>query len=149
MPTSKRGRGGSPARTARTMSFARSVATVGGLTLLSRLAGFVRDILTAAVLGAGPAADAFFVALKLPNMFRRLFAEGAFSVAFVPLFTETLERDGREAAQRFAGRAAGVLLAVLIPLTGLAIAAMPWIIPLLAPGFTDEQIGRASCRERV
>ena len=120
------------------MSFARSVATVGGLTLLSRLAGFVRDILTAAVLGAGPAADAFFVALKLPNMFRRLFAEGAFSVAFVPLFTETLEREGRDAAQRFAGRAAGVLLAVLIPLTGLAIAAMPWIIPLLAPGFTDE-----------
>jgi putative peptidoglycan lipid II flippase len=67
------------------MSFSRAIATVGGLTLVSRLAGFVRDILTASVLGAGPVADAFFIALKLPNFFRRLFAEGAFGVAFVPL----------------------------------------------------------------
>ena len=68
------------------MSLMRSVATVGSYTLVSRVMGFVRDILTAALLGAGPVADAFFVAQRLPNLFRSLFAEGAFSAAFVPLF---------------------------------------------------------------
>jgi len=120
------------------LSFARSIATVGGLTMLSRLAGFARDILTAAVLGAGPVADAFFVALKLPNLFRRLFAEGAFSVAFVPLFSAELHRDGRKTAVAFAEEAMAVLLAVLIPFTALAVAAMPWLMHALAPGFADE-----------
>ncbi|WP_448206464.1 murein biosynthesis integral membrane protein MurJ [Azospirillum sp. sgz302134] len=120
------------------MSFARSIATVGGLTLLSRLAGFARDILTAAVLGAGPAADAFFVALKLPNFFRRLFAEGAFGVAFVPLFAAELQRNGRAAAVAFAEQALAVLLAVLLPFTVLAVAAMPGLMHGLAPGFVDE-----------
>ena len=120
------------------MSFARAIATVGSLTLLSRLAGFARDILTAAVLGAGPVADAFFVALKLPNFFRRLFAEGAFSVAFVPLFAAELQRNGRAAAVAFAEQALAILLTVLIPFTVLAIAAMPWLMHGLAPGFSDE-----------
>ncbi len=120
------------------MSFARAIATVGSLTLLSRLAGFARDILTAAVLGAGPVADAFFVALKLPNLFRRTFAEGAFSVAFVPLFTAELHKNGRQAAIAFAGEAMAMLLAVLVPFAILAVAGMPVLMQALAPGFTDE-----------
>lgn len=119
------------------MSFARSVAAVGGLTMVSRLAGFARDVLTAAVLGAGPGADAFFVALKLPNLFRRMFAEGAFSVAFVPLFTRTLALEGRAAALRVAEEALALLLAVLVPVTILAVAAMPVLMHGLAPGFAD------------
>ncbi len=120
------------------MNFARAIATVGGLTLLSRLAGFARDILTAAVLGAGPVADAFFVALKLPNLFRRLFAEGAFGVAFVPLFAAELQTRGRAAAIRFAEEALAMLLAMLLPFTLAAVVAMPWLMHGLAPGFSDE-----------
>jgi putative peptidoglycan lipid II flippase len=120
------------------MSFARAAATVGGLTMLSRLAGFARDVLTAALLGAGPAADAFFVALKLPNLLRRLFAEGVFTVAFVPLFSAELQSRGRAAAMRFAEEALSLLLAVLLPLTIAAVAAMPWILPVLAPGFVGD-----------
>ena len=82
------------------MPLFRAIATVGGFTLLSRLTGFVRDVLIAALLGAGPVADCFFVAFKLPNFFRRLTGEGAFSVAFVPLFAGLAETDGREAARR-------------------------------------------------
>jgi len=80
------------------MKLFKAMATVAGLTGLSRILGFVRDILTAAILGAGPIADAFFVALKLPNFFRRVTAEGAFSVAFVPLYSESLEKKGNDEA---------------------------------------------------
>ncbi|MBT4218519.1 MAG: lipid II flippase MurJ, partial [Rhodospirillaceae bacterium] len=76
------------------MVLLRSIVTVGSLTLVSRLFGFVRDILIAAVLGAGMLADVFFVAFKFPNLFRRLFAEGAFNMAFVPLFAGILEAEG-------------------------------------------------------
>jgi len=120
------------------MNFMRALATVSGLTLASRLAGFTRDILTAALLGAGPAADAFFVALKLPNLFRRLFAEGAFSVAFVPLFSGELETRGRAAALAFAEEALSVMVFVLVPFTVAAVACMPWLMVVLAPGFADE-----------
>ena len=84
------------------MSLGRSIATVGFFTLLSRIVGFGRDIVLSAVLGSGPIADAFIVALKLPNLFRRLFAEGAFSAAFVPLFAGELQGEGRDAALVFA-----------------------------------------------
>jgi len=84
------------------MVLLRSITTVGGFTLVSRVLGFLRDILIAAVLGAGAGADVFFVAFKLPNLFRRLFAEGAFSMAFVPLFAGELTRSGRAAAREFA-----------------------------------------------
>ena len=84
------------------MSLARAIATVGGFTLLSRIVGFVRDIVLSAVLGSGAVADAFFVAFKLPNFFRRLFAEGAFSAAFVPLFARELQGGGRAEATAFA-----------------------------------------------
>lgn len=117
------------------MSFARALATVSGLTLLSRVLGFVRDLLTAAILGAGPLADAFFVALKLPNLFRRLFAEGAFAVAFVPLYTERLTHESGEAARRFAQQALAMLLTVLLPFTLLAMMAMPAVVGVIAPGF--------------
>jgi len=120
------------------MSLMRAIATVGGLTLLSRVTGFVRDILTAAVLGAGPVADAFFVALKLPNFFRRLTAEGAFSVSFVPLFSAELERNGRPAAVAFAEEALAVMLTILAPFTLLAIVGMPALMLVLAPGFADD-----------
>lgn len=113
----------------------RNVLTVGGWTAASRVLGFVRDILIAAALGAGPAADAFFVALKLPNFFRRLFGEGAFSAAFVPLFAGTLAAEGREQARRVAEGALSVLLAALAALTLAAILFMPEAMTLLAPGF--------------
>lgn len=118
--------------------FARAVATVGGLTLASRVAGFARDVLTAALLGAGPAADAFFVALKLPNFLRRLFAEGAFSAAFVPMFSAELQARGRAAAVAFAEETLSLLLLVLVPLTLAAVAAMPWLMHALAPGFAGD-----------
>ncbi len=93
------------------LALLRRVATVGGYTMISRVLGFVRDILIAWALGAGASSDAFFVALKLPNLFRRLFAEGAFSAAFVPLFARELQGEGREAAMSFARQAyAGLLM---------------------------------------
>lgn len=120
------------------MSFYKAIITVGGLTLGSRIMGFIRDILTAAVLGAGPVADAFFVALKLPNLFRRITAEGAFSVSFVPIFAGELEEKGREEAIRFAEQAQSVMLAVMVPFTILMVLAMPWVLYVVAPGFTDD-----------
>lgn len=120
------------------MSFLRSVATVGGFTLGSRVLGFARDLLIAASLGAGPIADAFFVALQIPNLFRRLFAEGAFSAAFVPLFSAELARNGRVPAIRFAEEALSVLLAALVLLVAAVEAAMPLMMLVFAPGFRDE-----------
>ncbi|MEM6812174.1 MAG: murein biosynthesis integral membrane protein MurJ [Pseudomonadota bacterium] len=122
------------------MKLFRSMATVGGFTGLSRILGFIRDILTAAILGAGPIADAFFVALKLPNFFRRITAEGAFSVSFIPLYSETLEKEGPEKAQIFASNAMGVMLLIMVPFTLLALIAMPYIIYVIAPGFHNDEI---------
>jgi putative peptidoglycan lipid II flippase len=121
------------------MSLGRAIATVGSLTLLSRIVGFGRDIVLSAVLGSGPIADAFIVAFKLPNLFRRLFAEGAFSAAFVPLFARELEGEGREAALVFARHAHACLLMVLVPFSLLMIVAMPAVIWVMAPGFTSDK----------
>lgn len=120
------------------MSLGRAIATVGGFTLLSRIAGFVRDIVLSAVLGSGAIADAFIVAFKLPNLFRRLFAEGAFSAAFVPLFARELQGKGRDEALAFARQAQAALLLVLVPFTLLLIPGMPWVISLMAPGLRDD-----------
>jgi putative peptidoglycan lipid II flippase len=117
------------------MSFARSLFTVSSLTVLSRLAGFVRDTLIAMFLGAGPIADAFFVAQRLPNLFRSLFAEGAFSAAFVPLYSAEQERNGTKAALQFAGQAMALLLTVLVPFSILIMVFMPLVMRVLAPGF--------------
>ncbi len=120
------------------MALVRSVATVGGYTMISRVLGFARDILIAATLGAGPVADAFFVAFKLPNFFRRLFAEGAFNAGFVPLFSGLLTTDGRARAVAFAEQALAVLLAALLLFVSLFQIAMPWLMQVLAPGFADD-----------
>lgn len=120
------------------MGLLRAMSTVAGLTGLSRIAGFARDILTASILGAGPIADAFFVALKLPNFFRRVTAEGAFSVSFVPLYTQTLNQEGQERANRFATNAFWIMSAFLIFFSALAMLFMPYVIMGIAPGFNDD-----------
>jgi putative peptidoglycan lipid II flippase len=119
------------------MSLLRSVATVGSYTLVSRVMGFVRDILTAALLGAGPVADAFFVAQRLPNLFRSLFAEGAFSAAFVPLFAGAMAQHGKENARIFAEDALAVLLAALVLFVLAGEIFMPSLMHLIAPGFSE------------
>ncbi len=120
------------------MKLYRAFATVGGLTMVSRVFGFIRDVMTAAVLGTGPVADAFFVAFRFPNLFRRLFAEGAFNSAFVPLFAKRLEGEDQSAARRFAEEALAGLLFVLLLLTAIAELAMPWLMYALAPGFSAD-----------
>jgi putative peptidoglycan lipid II flippase len=120
------------------MSLGRSIFTVGSFTLLSRILGFVRDVVQSALLGSGPIADAFVVALKLPNLFRRLFAEGAFSAAFVPLFAKELQGEGKEAALVFARQAHACLLVILVPFTLVMMLAMPAVIWVMAPGFTND-----------
>jgi putative peptidoglycan lipid II flippase len=119
------------------MALIRRAATVGGYTMLSRILGFLRDILIATVLGAGPVADAFFVAFRIPNMFRRLVAEGAFAAAFVPMFSGRLESHGKEAARAFAEQVLAVLLGALLAFTVAVEIAMPGLMHLIAPGFTD------------
>ena len=112
----------------------RRIATVGGLTLVSRLTGFIRDVVMAAVLGAGPMADAFFVAFRLPNHFRAIFAEGAFAAAFVPAYARTLEQAGLPAAKLFADQIAAALIAINLVLLALALIFTPEVVGLLAPG---------------
>ncbi len=107
--------------------------TVGLWTLLSRVLGFVRDIMIAAFLGAGPVAEAFLIAFALPNMFRRFFAEGAFNMAFVPMFSKKLE--GGEDAADFARDAFAGLATVLIVFTLIATLLMPWLVIAMASGF--------------
>src|SRR6476646_2069522 len=116
----------------------RRIATVGGLTLISRVTGFVRDVVMAAVLGAGPIADAFFVAFRLPNHFRAILAEGAFNAAFVPAYARTLEQDGVHGARLFADRIAAALLAINIVLLALALFYTPSVVSLLAPGLDQD-----------
>ena len=120
------------------MNLLRAATTVGGYTMVSRLLGFARDILIAFALGAGPVADAFFVAFKLPNFFRRLFAEGAFNAGFVPLFSALLQQEGPGAARAFAEQALSVLLWTLLALVAAMQIAMPWLMYGLAPGFADD-----------
>ncbi len=120
------------------MKLYRAFATVGGLTMVSRVLGFVRDILIAAALGAGWVADAFFVAFRFPNLFRRLFGEGAFNAAFVPLYAKQLEGQGLYVANRFARDAMSGLTMILVVLSVVMMATMPWLMAGLAPGFVDD-----------
>src|SRR5262245_54295007 len=103
------------------------ILTVGGFTLLSRLTGFARDVVMAAVLGAGPVADAFFVAFRLPNHFRAIFAEGAFNAAFVPAYARIREQSGADAARLFADRIFTLLLASQVVLLAIALAFTPGV----------------------
>lgn len=120
-------------------SLVRNVGTIGALTALSRIFGFARDMLLARVLGAGLAADAWQLAFTLPNTFRRLFAEGAFSVAFVPMYTRALHGEGgsEEAADRFAGDVLSVFVWVLLGFSAVCMMAMPGIVWLLAREYQD------------
>jgi putative peptidoglycan lipid II flippase len=121
------------------MSLVKKFAAVGGATSASRLSGFVREALIGAALGAGPVADAFYAAFRFPNLFRRLFAEGAFNTAFIPLFAKELEGEGPQAARRFAEDVLSVLMAALIALSALAILFMPFLVEwLIAPGFAED-----------
>lgn len=115
----------------------RGFLTVGVWTLASRILGFARDILFAAYLGAGPAAEAFVVAFSLPNMFRRFFAEGAFNMAFVPLFSKKVEAG--EDAKGFAEEAMSLLATILIVLTVLATLFMPALVFAMASGFAGDE----------
>jgi putative peptidoglycan lipid II flippase len=114
------------------------ILTVGGYTLVSRLTGFVRDIMLAAIIGAGPVADAFFVAFRLPNHFRAIFAEGAFNAAFIPAYARIRAQGGAIAASRFGDRIFTLLLASQVVLLALALTFTPQVIELLAPGFSRE-----------
>jgi len=113
----------------------RNVLTVGAWTMASRILGFARDMLIAAMLGTGPIADAFFVALRLPNLFRRLFGEGAFNAAFVPAFSGMLAAEGRPTARRFANETLAVMALWLGALTLAGEIFMPQVMDALAPGF--------------
>lgn len=116
----------------------KSLFTVSGMTLVSRVSGFIRTILFAGVIGAGPVADAFYTAFRLPNMFRRLVAEGAFQAAFVPLFAGRLEAEGRAEAKKFAEEVMAVLVVALTGLTALAEIATPLFVYVLASGFSGD-----------
>ncbi len=113
----------------------RAFATVGGYTMLSRITGLLRETLMAAFLGAGAVADAFFIAFQFPNLFRSLFAEGAFSASFVPIFSQILERDGKAKAKAFAAQAFAVLTVVLIMFCAVVLLFMPQVLGVLAAGF--------------
>jgi len=114
------------------------IFTVGGYTLLSRLTGFARDIMLAAILGAGPVADAFFVAFRLPNHFRAIFAEGAFNAAFVPAYAHVHGERGETSARLFASRIFTLLFFSQLVLLVAAWLFMPQAMRILAPGFTDD-----------
>ncbi|WP_454847966.1 murein biosynthesis integral membrane protein MurJ [Rhizobium binxianense] len=121
------------------MSLVKKFMTVGGATLGSRIFGFARETLMAAALGTGPMADVFYAAFRFPNLFRRLFAEGAFNAAFVPLFAKEIEANGTDGAKRFSEEVFGVLFSVLFLLTVVMELAMPLLVRfVIAPGFADD-----------
>src|SRR5689334_4706266 len=136
------------AESAETMSFARKAAGVGVATLVSRVLGFARDVMVASALGAGPAADAFVVAFRLPGLVRRLLAEGAINSAFIPVYAEA---GSEPAARRLADEIATLVAAGLAALTALALAAMPWLVGLVAPGFAESggAVGLATELSRI
>ncbi len=120
------------------MSLFRSSLIVSAFTLLSRIFGFLRDVVIANVMGAGLMTDAFFVAFKIPNFLRRLFAEGAFNAAFLPMFAGMLKVDGKKPALHFASSVMTSLLCILLVITAIVIAFMPDVIYMIAPGFRDK-----------
>ena len=117
---------------------ARATGVVAGATLLSRILGMIRDQVTAYYFGAGDTADAFFVAFRIPNLLRRLLAEGALTVSFIPIFTEYLENHSREAAFRLAHAMLAAFSLVLALVTVLGVLFSPYIVMAFAPGFLDQ-----------
>jgi len=119
------------------MNLLKSLAAVSSITMISRVLGFVRDTILARIFGAGVATDAFFIAFKLPNLLRRIFAEGAFSQAFVPILAEYKTQQGEEATRTFIAYVSGLLTLVLALVTAIGILAAPWVVWATAPGFVD------------
>jgi putative peptidoglycan lipid II flippase len=116
----------------------RKLLSVGGWTLVSRVTGFARDVMMAAMMGAGPLADAFVVALRLPNHFRAIFGEGAFNSAFIPTYAKTRAEKGEGEAQAFAGNILSLMLWVQLAVLALALIFMPQLVALVAPGFPED-----------
>jgi murein biosynthesis integral membrane protein MurJ len=116
------------------MNLLKSLAAVSSITMISRVLGFVRDTLLARIFGASMATDAFFIAFKLPNLLRRIFAEGAFSQAFVPILAEYKTQQGEEATRTFIAYVSGLLTLVLMLVTMVGMLAAPWVIWATAPG---------------
>ena len=116
------------------MKLLRSTAIIGSLTLVSRVLGLIRDVLIARFLGAGAVSDAFFTAFKLPNVFRRMFAEGAFNAAFVPLYAKRIEQDGEEAADNFASEVGSMLIITVLAIVILFELTMPWSLNIIGSG---------------
>src|ERR671921_3035759 len=110
----------------------KKILSVGGWTLVSRLTGFIRDVVLAAVMGIGPVADAFLVALRIPNHFRAIFSEGAFNSAFLPTYAQVREKQGAGPARSFASRITTLMLIVQILVLALAYFGMPVVVTLLA-----------------
>jgi len=119
------------------MNLLKSLAAVSSITMISRVLGFVRDTLLARIFGASMATDAFFIAFKLPNLLRRIFAEGAFSQAFVPILAEYKTQQGEEATRTFIAYVSGLLTLVLMLVTVIGMLAAPWVIWATAPGFAN------------
>ena len=120
------------------MNLLSLLGKVGSMTMLSRILGFVRDMIIARVFGAGDATDAFFTAFKLPNLLRRIFAEGAFAQAFVPILAEYKQTKSPEATREFVRYIAGMLTFVLTIVTAIGVLAAPWIIHATATGFANK-----------
>ena len=127
--------GSGPSHSKSVRQIASAAGIVGLATLLSRILGFVRDMAIAWLFGAGMVADAFFVAFRIPSTLRELLGEGALSAAFIPVFTRTVTREGRETAWRLASKVLGTLVLVLAAVTGAGMVLAPWIVRMLAPGF--------------
>ena len=119
------------------MNLLKSLAAVSSMTMFSRVLGFARDAIVARIFGAGMATDAFFVAFKLPNLLRRIFAEGAFSQAFVPILAEYKSKQGEDATRVFVSYVSGLLTLALAVVTVAGMLAAPWVIMVTAPGFAD------------
>lgn len=145
------GPGGEAPRRSVEAGVVRAVGSIGLATLLSRILGFLRDVVVARAFGAGPVTDAFFVAFRIPNLFRRLLAEGALSTAFIPVFAEYLTTRPRPEFHRLARAAAGALGLALCLVAALGMLLAPWIVAVVAPGFSavPEQWGLAARLTRL
>jgi len=121
------------------MKLLKSTVTVGGATILSRILGFVRDVVLARMFGASGETDAFFLAFKIPNFMRRLFAEGSFSLAFVPVLSEYRATGDRKALRDLIDHVTGTLAAILLVITSIGIIAAPVVLSIFAPGWLAEE----------
>ncbi|MCV3256150.1 murein biosynthesis integral membrane protein MurJ, partial [Escherichia albertii] len=124
------------------MNLLKSLAAVSSMTMFSRVLGFARDAIVARIFGAGMATDAFFVAFKLPNLLRRIFAEGAFSQAFVPILAEYKSKQGEDASRVFVSYISGLLTLALAVVTVAGMLAAPWVILATSPGWYHTDPGK-------